>query len=190
MRGRPPKFEVEQALDGAVEVFRRKGFDGTSMKDLTVAMGMGSQSIYNAFGNKAEVFSRALNRYADQSVGPFSHLHHHGSLDDIRGILRGALVQIELEAPLCMVLRTVTDKDSMCRDGVLACTQTHLERLEWAFQGVLDRAVAADELVCDDTVLLAKYLHMCLQGLVFVAHAGATPEELEHLVDFALQSVG
>src|ERR1700754_2513475 len=50
-RGRPRSFDREQALARAMEIFWAKGFEGTSMTDLTEAMGIGSPSLYAAFGS-------------------------------------------------------------------------------------------------------------------------------------------
>ncbi|MHC4840241.1 MAG: TetR/AcrR family transcriptional regulator [Planctomycetota bacterium] len=50
-------------------VFREKGFDGTSMKDLNDAMDMGTQSIYNVFGHKEDVYLAALDRYCCEHSG-------------------------------------------------------------------------------------------------------------------------
>src|SRR5437867_5809784 len=71
-RGRPRAFDVEQALDRALEVFWRKGYEGTSLPDLTRAMGINRPSLYAAFGNKETLFRKALDRYA---AGPAAYVH-------------------------------------------------------------------------------------------------------------------
>lgn len=63
-RGRPRTFEMEAALDAAVEVFWAKGHDGASLDDLTGAMGIGRPSLYAAFGDKRALFLAAMDRYA------------------------------------------------------------------------------------------------------------------------------
>jgi AcrR family transcriptional regulator len=64
-RGRPREFDVERALDKAIEVFWRHGFEGASLSDLTSAMGINRPSLYAAFGNKEDLFRRAVQRYAE-----------------------------------------------------------------------------------------------------------------------------
>ena len=63
--GRPRAFDIDQALDCALRVFWRKGYEGTSLPDLTKAMGINRPSLYAAFGNKEELFRKALDLYAE-----------------------------------------------------------------------------------------------------------------------------
>jgi AcrR family transcriptional regulator len=63
-RGRPRGFCVDQALERALHVFWRKGYEGTSLSDLTQAMGINRPSLYAAYGNKETLFRKALDRYA------------------------------------------------------------------------------------------------------------------------------
>ncbi|WP_280367773.1 TetR/AcrR family transcriptional regulator [Nocardia abscessus] len=63
--GRPRGFDIDSALDRALEVFWRYGYEGAALSDLTAAMGVNRPSLYAAFGSKAELFDRALERYAD-----------------------------------------------------------------------------------------------------------------------------
>ena len=70
--GRPRAFDIDKALDRALKVFWRKGFEGASLHDLTRAMGINRPSLYAAFGNKEALFRRALDRY---DSGPAGYVH-------------------------------------------------------------------------------------------------------------------
>ncbi len=59
---RPREFDIEAALDAAAGVFREQGFAGTSTGALTAAMGIGRQSLYDTFGDKAQLYEAALAR--------------------------------------------------------------------------------------------------------------------------------
>src|SRR3954465_6901479 len=64
-RGRPRAFDREAALAQATRLFWEKGFEATSITDLTEAMGIGSPSLYAAFGSKEALYAEALNYYQE-----------------------------------------------------------------------------------------------------------------------------
>src|SRR6187402_2436713 len=61
--GRPISFDKDAALEAAMLLFWERGFEGTSMADLTEAMNLSASSIYAAFGDKHSLFSHAVKRY-------------------------------------------------------------------------------------------------------------------------------
>src|ERR1700675_2765436 len=63
--GRPRSFDVDRALDRALRVFWRKGYEGASLSDLTKAVGVNRPSLYAAFGDKEALFRKVLGRYLD-----------------------------------------------------------------------------------------------------------------------------
>src|SRR4051794_38802871 len=71
-RGRPREFDTERALDAALDLFWKHGYEGTSLSALTEAVGVTPTSLYAAFGNKEELFKRVVDRYV---AGPANYLH-------------------------------------------------------------------------------------------------------------------
>lgn len=65
---RPKEFDEMAALEAAMECFWQHGYEATSLRDLTASMGLTAPSLYNAFGGKQELFSRALERYLDRTT--------------------------------------------------------------------------------------------------------------------------
>jgi AcrR family transcriptional regulator len=65
-RGRPPKYDPDEALDNAIRVFWAKGLTAASLDDLSDAMNMNRPSIYNAFGDKESIYRKAMARFVDQ----------------------------------------------------------------------------------------------------------------------------
>jgi len=61
-------FDEDRALDSAVDCFWARGYEATSVRDLAEAMGIGGASLYNAYGDKRELFIRSLERYANRSM--------------------------------------------------------------------------------------------------------------------------
>src|SRR5438045_69567 len=69
--GRPRAFDPDAALDRAMHVFWAKGYEGTSLSDLTRAMRINRPSLYAAFGNKEQLFKKVLDRYMNGPVAWF-----------------------------------------------------------------------------------------------------------------------
>jgi TetR/AcrR family transcriptional regulator, transcriptional repressor for nem operon len=65
---RPREFNEASALEAAMECFWRRGYEATSLRDLTSAMGLTAPSIYNAFGDKQKLFGRVLEQYIQQTT--------------------------------------------------------------------------------------------------------------------------
>jgi TetR/AcrR family transcriptional regulator, copper-responsive repressor len=65
-RGRPRAYDPDKALAQATEAFWKKGYSGTSLDDLSAATGMNRPSLYAAFGDKRDLYLKALNQYWTQ----------------------------------------------------------------------------------------------------------------------------
>src|ERR1700730_17340156 len=89
--GRPRSFDLDKALDAAMQVFWRKGYEGASLSDLTQAMGINRPSLYAAFGDKETLFRKAPERYPD---GPAAYVREALKQPTARAVtqplLRGA----------------------------------------------------------------------------------------------------
>src|SRR6266566_10166481 len=87
-RGRPRHFDVDEALDRAMRLFWRKGYQATSVSDLTTAMGIKRASLYAAFGSKEALFRKALERYgAGPSIFARKALQEPTARDVVAGVL-------------------------------------------------------------------------------------------------------
>jgi TetR/AcrR family transcriptional repressor of nem operon len=62
---RPREFDEVTALDAAIGCFWQRGFEATSMRDLAASMGLSAPSLYNTFGDKRALFTRALEHYLE-----------------------------------------------------------------------------------------------------------------------------
>jgi AcrR family transcriptional regulator len=70
-RGRPRGFDRDEALESAMRLFWSRGYEATSISDLTHAMRITSPSLYSAFGDKKRLFLEAVQRY-EQAAGCFA----------------------------------------------------------------------------------------------------------------------
>lgn len=73
-RGRPRRFDPDHAVTTAQRLFHAHGYDAVSVADVTAALGINPPSFYAAFGNKAGLYARVLDRYADTSAIPLQDL--------------------------------------------------------------------------------------------------------------------
>jgi AcrR family transcriptional regulator len=189
--GRPREFDVDKALDLALQVFWRKGYEGASMADLTQTMGITKPSLYSAFGNKEELFRKALDRYVD---GP------------------GGYVQIGLEKPTARAVvehllynaaDAVTDPDyppgCLAVQGALSCgdaaesikQELMLRRAkgEEDLRKRFERAIAEGDLPTgSDAADLARYISAILQGMAVQAAGGTNREQLRKIADVTLRT--
>ena len=73
-RGRPRRFDPAEAVPTAQHLFHARGYDAVSVADLTEALGINPPSFYSAFGNKAGLYARILDRYSGDDAIPFAEL--------------------------------------------------------------------------------------------------------------------
>lgn len=73
-RGRPRRFDPDNAIVTAQRLFHAKGYDAVSVADLTQALGINPPSFYAAFGSKAKLYERVLDRYALTGALPLSEI--------------------------------------------------------------------------------------------------------------------
>src|SRR5439155_26722007 len=86
--GRPRAFREDTALDAAMRVFWERGYEGTSLDDLTDAMGINRSSLYASFGDKETLFRGVINRYA---AGPVSYVQKALEQTTARAVIEALL---------------------------------------------------------------------------------------------------
>jgi len=190
-RGRPREFNLEEALDRALQVFWRKGYEGTSLPDLTAAMGINRPSLYAAFGNKEELFRKALDRYI---AGPGAY---------VREALNEPTARAVAERLLCGAAELLTDprhpRGCLAVQGALACGQAadsiRRELIarraagECALRERFGRAVSEGDLPADvDCADLARFVVTVLHGMSVEAAGGASRKELRRVAEIALRA--
>jgi AcrR family transcriptional regulator len=189
--GRPRGFDADAALDRALQVFWRQGYEGASLSDLTEAMGINKTSMYAAFGNKRELFDKALTRYAEVDMAY------------ARDALAAPTARKVAETFLRENAKAVTTPDRppgcfsiqsglSCGPGnaeVTAALALARKGGELAMRDRFRRAVEDGDLAPDnDPDDLARYIMTVSEGLAVHASAGATREELTRVVDIALRA--
>jgi AcrR family transcriptional regulator len=190
--GRPRSFDADRALDRALFVFWRKGFEGATLSDLTKAVGVNRPSLYAAFGDKKALFRKALDRYLN---GPASYT-------------QAALKEPTARAVAERLLRGAADLNTSPRNpggclivqGALACGEAadsvrqELAASRAAGEAALRRrfeqAQSEGDLAGDtDPADLARYLATVVYGIAVQAAGGASKSKLQRVVEMTLQAL-
>jgi TetR/AcrR family transcriptional regulator, transcriptional repressor for nem operon len=188
---RPRGFDAERAVDSAMELFWTKGYEATSLSDLTIGLGMHPGSLYRAFGDKHALFLRALERYHQTQAGPLAPALLAGGpvLPRIRGVLVG-LVEIaakEAEPRGCLMTNTVGELLPADKAAGKAVGEA-LADVESAFLQGLRLAEKQGEIPAGlDLAAWAAALTMLVQGLQVVVKADSDPRRLARSVDAVLE---
>jgi len=191
---RPRSFDEDAVLDQAVQLFWERGFEGTSLADLETHLGLGRQSLYNAFGDKQTLFLKALERYQRGVVEKrFGHLTAPGAgLDAIRAFFKANVEALTAPGPrrACLIANTILERGSQDADVLLRCNHARAE-LERGFRRTLAQAKARGELPEGlDVEATATLLVIQSYGLNVLAKTGATAEELQAAVEVLLAGLG
>ena len=125
-RGRPRSFDVEEAVDKAVKLFHQRGYDAVGVAELGSELGIKPPSFYAAFGSKAGLFERALERYTASKANVFGNARAKGgSVTEVieRTLFEAARIYPERDgAAGCLVIdgtRNSTDPDARALAGAL-----------------------------------------------------------------------
>lgn len=188
---RPREFDNERALDAALTVFWRKGYEGATMEDLTSAMGINRPSLYGAYGNKEQLFQKVLEHYAR---GPASYteeaLRAPTARECAERILQGA---VEL---------------GTCPENPGGCLAVHAalttgDDAESVRETLADFRAAGEAALCErferarengdlppgtDAAGLARFISTVVRGIAVQTISGATREQLDAVVEFALSA--
>jgi AcrR family transcriptional regulator len=189
--GRPREFDLERALDHAIEVFWRNGYEGTSISDLTEAMGINPPSLYAAFGNKEQLFRKALERYVE---GPACYvkesLAEPTARQVVESLFRGGIEMLtNPKYPSgCFAVQSALacgDEASGVRDELSVRRKT----LELALRRRFQEAVKARDLPAKtDAAALAGFVSAVIHGMAVQAAGGAKRKDLKRVAELALKA--
>jgi AcrR family transcriptional regulator len=189
--GRPREFDLDKALDRALEVFWRNGYEGSSIADLTEAMGINPPSLYAAFGNKEALFRKALDRYVAERTRFWNEaLAKPTAREAIEHLLRESVTFLTeaCNPPGCLMIR-----------GALACSEegeaVRRELIDRRAMGEgwlrerLERAKREGEaLPVLEPADFARFIMTVLEGMSVRATSGATRAELHKVADLTMQT--
>ncbi|AKR43792.1 TetR/AcrR family transcriptional regulator [Methylophilus sp. TWE2] len=190
-RGRPRVFDPDEALDKALQIFWNRGYEGTSLAELTETLGVNKPSLYAAFGNKEELFMKALSKY---TTGPVAFVRDVVNEPTARAVAQRFLYEAAefLTQPShpkgCMVVQGALsggESAEMVKKVLIQYRAAYEKLLTKRFE----QAKSDGDLPSDASPqALAKYLATLHQGMSVQATSGASKEELLSIADLALDA--
>jgi AcrR family transcriptional regulator len=190
--GRPRSFDTDRALDRALVVFWRKGYEGASLSDLTKAVGVNRPSLYAAFGDKEALFRKVLDRYLK---GPAAYAQEALRAPTARAVVERLLLG-------AADLNTARRNPGGCLmvQGALACGESadsirqELTACRTAGEAAMrrrfERAKSEGDLPPDvNPADLARYIATVIYGMAVQAAGGASRSKLQRVVEMALRTL-
>ncbi|WP_205650482.1 TetR/AcrR family transcriptional regulator [Actinoplanes solisilvae] len=163
------EFDVDAAVVAAMDVFRLNGYEGTSMRDLADATGLGSGSLYAAFGNKEGIYMAALDLYRARYAAPLADMLRAGH--DAREVIREVFVSVvddivtDGQRKACLIVAAAMERahlDKRVAERLRSTTQAlELALFDTLAEGQLRGHIPADR----DARDLAAFLVTSMQGL-------------------------
>jgi AcrR family transcriptional regulator len=181
-RGRPRNFDRDEALARAMEVFWAKGYADASMTDLTQAMGIGSPSLYAAFGSKEDLFREAVKLYQRSEGGTLWKAVEAGATarEAVEGLLLAtAEANGRPDRPTgCLIVLSGAHPDALPGGACGELSDIRKHALA-ALEARLRQGQAGGEIAPDvDIAAMTAFYATVHQGMVFRARDGATADEL------------
>ncbi len=188
---RPREFDETRALDQALCVFWKLGFEGAAISDLTEATGLQRQSLYNTFGDKHGLFLASLQRYrsrSDEALTPLAR--PDAGLADLAKYMRGVIeLQRTMGFGACLLVKTAFGSEGG-DVRVRAIVEAGASAVRSAFARVLAASAARGELArAADVDALAAYLYAVQNGLIALLRTGASPSSVDAAIEHTFASL-
>ena len=190
-RGRPREFDADQALDTALDLFWRHGYEGTSLAVLTKAMGINVPSLYAAFGNKEALFKKALARY-DEKYGDYfrAALAEPSARLVAEKLIAGAIKQVtQPRCPNgCLLVQGALASNEI-GEPVRKMARQLRTAAEAAIRERFERAANEGDLPSGvNPAGLARFVWTINLGIAVQAASGANRAQLNEIVEIAMSS--
>ncbi|MEU3527615.1 TetR/AcrR family transcriptional regulator [Streptomyces sp. NPDC038707] len=191
--GRPRKFDETQALTAVMHTFWRRGYEATSTRDLAESTGMGLSSLSNAFGDKRQLYLRALRRYYDTNTAVQTELL--GRPGPVKERVRNLMVQAidtDLANPPsagCLIINASTERANTDPE-VAQEVRRHFTTVERALRAALAEGQRGGEITRDqDAATLTHHVLTSYYGLRVLARVQPDRTALMNVVETLLATL-
>ncbi|MFF7580470.1 TetR/AcrR family transcriptional regulator [Streptomyces sp. NPDC008061] len=184
------EFDTEAAVEAAMNAFRRRGYEGTSIQDLVSATGVGRGSLYAAFGSKEGLYLAAMDRYRERYALPLVELLRGGApaRELLREVLVGTVDAIVRDGSrqACLIVGATTER--IAHDPKAAAhVRSTTASLEDALCELIAEAQASGGLpAARGSRDLARFLLVTMQGLKVMGAIDPDRPSLMGVVEVAL----
>jgi AcrR family transcriptional regulator len=190
-RGRPRAFDPDVALEAALRVFWKKGYEGTTLSDLTAAMGINRPSIYATFGNKQALFRKALDRYSERMT--------NYTAEALKEPTARAVAERLFVGTADLLSCPENPKGCLIVQGALACGEeadpirkeliSRRAMGEAALRERFERAKVEGDFPAEaDAANLARYVMAVMHGMSVQSAGGASRADLQAVIDLSLRA--
>ena len=187
--GRPREFEEDRVLNAAMNTFWNQGYEGTSLKDLCSATGLHKGSLYQAFGDKHQLFLKSLKYYMEQSfkeVATSAYLHD-SPMANLRSLLNAITTKC-IEGEGCMVINSLVEMAPHDQEVKQMIDQSYAMKQRF-LTDLIDRAQRDGEItIKQDPDRLAAVLMVTLAGLAATVKGFSNTDHVSYVLEDVLSS--
>ncbi|MGV6815240.1 MAG: TetR/AcrR family transcriptional regulator [Phycisphaerales bacterium] len=190
---RPRSIPENEALERALTLFWENGYDRTSIADLSESIGVGPSSIYNAFGNKLEIYRKSINLYMQTHASFAAQVFAIGSdqpaNESILALLTSAVrLYTDKDTPMgCAIFQSAGAGNSQSSQ---ACEITNeiKQNLERALYTMLQTRSKAGDQLSNSPKVLSKFILATMRGISQLASDGTNQSDLLKIASHAAAS--
>ncbi|TDR52267.1 TetR family transcriptional regulator [Halomonas ventosae] len=192
-RGRPIAYSPDEAANAAMQVFWARGYESASTRDLLEAMRLSRSSLYQAFGNKEQLFLEALRRYRESLLGRLERRLEAApsAMAFLETLFRETAQEAgsDRAALGCLIFNSASELGQ--QDGLPSQhARQSIAAIAALFRQAVTRAQAEDDIAPDrDAAALASYLTMGMAGLRTLLKSGADAEQAGQAVELLLDGL-
>ncbi len=190
---RPREFNETDALSDAMHLFWQRGYEFSSLSDITQATGLSKSSLYDTFGSKHELLLSSLRFYGENMVEPSLVVldEEPSARDAIAKRFEMIIAGLTGPGPRCGCLIANTTLELAARDPEVAeCLTAVQSKMEKAYIRTIERGQAAGEIdAAKDARSLARFIMACLAGMICLSKAGFDGAKLRNIATTAMSAI-